>query len=91
MVQKAQESFDLLKAAYTSAPLLIMPDTSQPFILETDASNFAVGGFILQEGDDGQLHPLAYYSKKMTPAECNYPIYNKELLAIMKYLNHWRI
>ena len=86
---KCPSAFVTLKEAFTSALVLAMPDPAKPFVLETDASNLAVGGVLLQEGGDGMLHPVAYYSKKMLPAEGNYPIYNKEMLAIMKTLKHW--
>ena len=39
---------------------------------------------------DGILHPVAFFSRKLTPAECNYEIYDKELLAIVNCLEQWR-
>jgi hypothetical protein len=44
-----------------------MPDTAKPFILETDASKWAIGATLLQKQDDGQLHPCGYLSKKLFP------------------------
>ena len=52
-------------------------------MLETDASNFAIGAVLLQLQQDNILHPVAFYSRKMIPAETNYPIYDKEMLAIV--------
>ena len=46
-------------------------------------------GVLSQHDDDGILHPIAFFSKKMTPAECNYEIYDKELLAIVLCLEEW--
>ena len=46
-------------------------------------------GVLSQHDDEGVLHPIAFFSKKMTPAECNYEIYNKELLAIVRCLEEW--
>ena len=56
---------------------------------ETDASNFVVAGVFSQKHSK-VLKPVAYFSKKMTPAECNYMIYDKELLAIVKSFETWR-
>ena len=67
-----------------------MFDPTRKVILETDASDFAIGACLTQEWD-GNRHPMAYFSRKMTPAEQNYEIYDKELLAIVAALRHWRI
>lgn len=85
-----QRAFDALKEAFVCAPVLAMADPSKPYVLETDASDYALGGVLLQKGDDNKLHPIAYYSKKMTLPEVNYPVYDKELLAIVKAFKHWR-
>jgi len=58
--------------AFTSAPILIHPDPTKPFIVETDASDFALGAILSQFGIDGLLHPIAFYSRKLTSAEINY-------------------
>jgi len=58
--------------------------------METDASNYVTAGLLSQPGKDGMLHPVAYRSKTMTKAECNYDVHDKELLAIMKALEDWR-
>jgi RNase H-like domain found in reverse transcriptase len=44
-----------------------------------------------QYGDNGILYPVAFYNKNMAPTEYNYEIYDKELLAIIRYLKHWRL
>ena len=54
-----QKAFDKLKELFTSGPILRNPDSNKPFVVETDASNFAVGAILSQEFD-GQLHPIAY-------------------------------
>lgn len=84
------KSFEALKAAFTTAPALAFFDYHKKTIVETDASNWASGGVLLQYGDDGKLHPVAFFSSKHTSAECNYEIYDKELLAIVKALEEWR-
>ncbi|KAI0993776.1 hypothetical protein K3495_g14408, partial [Podosphaera aphanis] len=59
-------------------------------VLETDASDWASGGVLSQYNDEGLLRPVACFSSKHTPAECNYEIYDKELFAIIKCLEEWR-
>jgi hypothetical protein len=76
--------------AFTSAPVLIHPDLAKPFIVETDASNFALGVILSQSGIDGLLHPVVFYSRKLTSAEINYQVYDKELLAIITTFEQWR-
>ena len=86
----AQLAFDSLKRAFTSAPVLLRPDPSKQFFLETDASDFALGAVLLQVGEDEVLHPVAYFSQKLLDRERNYNVYEKELMAIVKALQHWR-
>ena len=75
--------FDTLKLAFTQAPVLTHFDPANPIIVETDASDYAIVAIISQiSPDDSDLHPIAFYSHGMKPAELNYEIYNKELLAI---------
>jgi hypothetical protein len=84
-----QLAFDNLKEAVCSAPVLAIPNNQDPFKVETDASDFAVGGTLSQQ-QDGVWHPVAFLSKAMTETERNYEIYDKELLAVMTALDHWR-
>ena len=79
----AEKAFQLLKTAFTTAPVLVHPDFSKPFFMETDASNFALGAVLSQLGDGEKLHPVAFHSRKFSAAEINYEIYDKELLAIV--------
>jgi hypothetical protein len=58
--------------------------------VETDASNYVSAGVLSQYDDDGILYPVAYFSKKHSPAECNYEIYDKELMAIVRAFEEWR-
>jgi hypothetical protein len=85
-----QEAFELMKERVTTAPVLKHFDRTKEAILETDSSDYVNGGVLSQYGDDGILYPVAFYSKNMAPAECNYEIYDKELLAIIRCLEHWR-
>jgi hypothetical protein len=81
---EVQLAFDSLKRAFTSAPVLRYFDPSLPITIETDASDFAMGAVLQQPSalDDKKLHPVAFWSRKFSPAEFNYEIYDKELLAI---------
>ncbi|QRW02495.1 Transposon Tf2-1 polyprotein [Ceratobasidium sp. AG-Ba] len=88
--EECAAAFKQLKEALRSAPVLIILDISKQFFLECDASDFATGAILLQFSEDNQLHPVAFLSKAMTPAERNYDIYHKELLAIVKALKEWR-
>jgi len=83
-------SFEALKRAITTAPILRHFDPERQAILETDASDYIIGGIISQYDDEGILHPVAFYNKNLIPAECNYYIYDKELLAIIRCFEHWR-
>jgi transposase InsO family protein len=88
--QDQESAFKGLKSAFTTAPLLAHFDFKRPSIIETDASDFVCAAVLSQKGDDDRLHPVAYFSKKMTPAQCNYPIYDKELLSVVLSLEEWR-
>ena len=87
--EDCQTAFDKLKSDFSSAPILRHPDTSKPFIVEADASDYAIGGILSQEWD-GKLHPIAYYSRKLTAPEINYEVHDKELLAIVACFYQWR-
>ena len=84
------DAFKALKKAFTTAPVLAYFDYTKRTVVETDASNWASGGVLSQFNDDGKLRPVAFFSSKHTVAECNYEIYDKELLAIVKALEEWR-
>ena len=67
-----------------------MFDTEKPSRIETDASDLAIGACLTQEYES-KWHPVAYILRKLSPAEQNYDIYNKELLAIVAALETWRV
>ena len=83
------EAFTALKLALTSAPIIHPPDLSKPFTVTTDASKFAIGA-VLTQGAFPELRTIAYESRKQTPAERNYPVHDKEMLAIVYALRKWR-
>ncbi|KAK3560218.1 hypothetical protein QTP86_000765 [Hemibagrus guttatus] len=87
----AMQAFDTLKTTFTTAPLLAHPDPELPFIVEVDASTTGLGVVLSQQqGSPRTLHPCAFFSKKLSPAEVNYDIGNQELLAIKLALEEWR-
>ncbi|KAK1602202.1 hypothetical protein QYE76_018186 [Lolium multiflorum] len=80
-----QKAFDELKKRLTEAPLLALPDFSKTFEIECDASGLGIGGVLMQNGK-----PVAYYSEKLDGARLNYPIYDKELYALIRVLEVWQ-
>ena len=66
---KERASFEALKAAFTTTPMLQYPDQDRQFCLETDTSEFAIGGVISVKCNDGKFRPVAYMSHSMTPPE----------------------
>ena len=87
----AAAAFDHLKIAFCSAPVLIHADFEKPFVVETDASDFAIGMVLSQPGSDSEhLHPVAFLSRKLTDAEINYDTFDKEALAVYEAFEGWR-
>jgi len=84
-----QLAFDELKRQLTSAPILLLPDPTKPFTVTTDASDIAIGAVLSQDQGRGD-QPVAYESRKLSPAEQNYPVHEKELLAIVHAIKLWR-
>ncbi|KAI4899740.1 hypothetical protein NFI96_016540 [Prochilodus magdalenae] len=88
---QAGSAFEELKRRFTTAPLLQHPDPTKPFVVEVDASNVGVGAVLSQRsGEPPKLRPVAYFSHKLSPAERNYGIGDKELLAIKLAFDEWR-
>jgi hypothetical protein len=85
-----QKAFDDLKRAFTTAPILQHFDPDLPIVVEADASDYVTAGILSQRDTEGTLRPVAYFSKRMNPAENNYEIYDKELLAIVRCFEQWR-
>jgi len=86
---ECQHAFDDLKAAFELAPVLAHFDHNKETWIETDASDFVTAG-VLSQMHGGVLRPVAFFSKKMSPAELNYQIYDKELLAIVRSFEIWQ-
>ena len=86
--EAAEEAFCRLKKVLISAPLMMNPDFSRSFILQTDASGYGVGA-VLSQGENGD-QPIAYFSKKLLPRERAYSTIEKECLAIILAVKHFK-
>jgi len=75
----------------TTAPVLVSPQDSEPFCIEADSSDFTSGAVLSQQlpGEE-KWHPVAFYSKSLSPVERNYKIHDKKMLAIICALEEWR-
>ena len=99
--KEQQDAFDEIRTIMCRAPVLRQPDFLKKFYLQTDASAYGVGAVLSQEGDittpslakfkKPVTHPVAFFLATFTPTERNYDIYERELLAVMKALAHWRL
>ncbi|KAM0035631.1 putative nucleotidyltransferase, Ribonuclease H [Helianthus debilis subsp. tardiflorus] len=81
---EAQIAFEVLKTALIQAPVLALPDWSQEFIVETDASSKGLGAVLMQGN-----HPIAFVSKALSARQCTLSVYEKELLAILLAVKQW--
>jgi hypothetical protein len=83
-------AFESLKATFSSAPVLSIPDITHPFSIMTDTSLLTAGAILLQEDTNIDLHLCAYFSKTFIATEQNYDIYDRELLAVILTLSEWK-
>ena len=81
--EQCQQSFDALKDALTSAPVLAYPDYSKPFILEMDASLKGLGAVLSQRGDDNEIRVVAYASRSLHPSERSMRDYSSAKIELM--------
>ena len=84
-----QQAFDDIKEQMTKAPILVQHQPDKETMIEIDTSDYAIGARMTQLGSNNKPQPIAFYSQKMTPAELNYDIHDKELLAIVCAFKHW--
>lgn len=87
--EEVNESFDALKTALVSAPILRCPDFNEPFYIHADASSYAVGAVLTQRIDNCD-HPIAYCSRTLNKCEINYSATERELLALIYALEQYR-
>jgi len=84
-------AFNRLKQSVTAAPVLISPNSTRPFCIEADSSNFMTGAVLSQvSAEDDKWHPVTFLSKSLSSIEQNYEIHDKEMLAIIQALQEWR-
>ena len=88
--QECQDAFEKLRHCLTSAPVLAYPDYSQPFILDTDASNTGIGAVLSQLDEDGKERVIAYASRLLSKPERRYCVTRRELLAAVTFTRHFR-
>ena len=87
--KEQQQAFKALKEIFITEPVLAHFDPELETVLEVDASGWATGGTLSQYDKNGTLRTVAYFSAKNTPAESNYTIHDKELLAVIKCVEEW--
>ena len=86
---KEERAMQNLKDALTEAPVLRLADPEKKYVVATDASNYAIGG-VLMQGSESDLHPIAFISRKLRTTELKYDTYDKEMIAIVYALQQWR-
>lgn len=84
-----QQSFDCIKQALTSTPVLAYPNTEKPFILTCDASDYAIGYTLSQLDDRNKEHVIAYGGKSLTTEERKWSTTDKECYAVLKGIEHY--
>ena len=84
-----QEAFEYLRRCFTMAAILCHFHPDHDTVVETDASDYALG-CILSQFQEKRLHPVAFHSRKLNSAERNYDIHDKELLAILVAFLEWK-
>jgi transposase InsO family protein len=87
--EECQKSFEKLRDALTSAPVLTIADPNKYYILHTDASDYAMGAVLMQEDSEGNLRVIAYASKTFNDAQKNYDTTDREALAVVWALEHF--
>ena len=86
---ECQKSFEKLRDALISAPVLMIADANKHYLLHTDASDYAMGAILMQEDENGDYHPIAYASKTFNDAQKNYDTTDREALAVVWALEHF--
>lgn len=82
---KAEQAFEELKRAMITTPVLALPNFSEIFVIETDASDYGIGAVLGQKG-----RPIAFLSKALGPSKKNWSVFSKEMLAITEAIKLWR-
>jgi len=88
--KEQEETFENLKAKFTTEPVLAIPDIDKEMRVEADASDYVTGGVLPTKYEDGKWRLVAFISKSLNTIERNYEIHDKEMLAVIRYLEAWR-
>ena len=88
-ITECQSAFDALKKAFTSDVILHYYNSDLKIVVKTDTSDYVSEGILSQYDKNDVLYPIAYFFKKHNSAECNYKIYNKELMTIICTFKEW--
>ena len=88
--EKQERAFEELKKRFTQGPVLAALDLDRKMRMEVDALDYATGGVLSMEGEDGKWRPVAFLSKSLNETERNYEIHDKEMLVIIRQLESWR-
>jgi len=88
--EKEEKTFKELKEGFTKEPVLAAPDINKKMRMEVDVSDYATGGVLSMECEDGLWRLVAFLSKSLNETERNYEIHNKEMLAIIRGLEMWK-
>ena len=88
--EEQEEAFTKLKKIFIIEPVLAAPDLDKKMRVEADTSNYAMGGVLLAKGEDRKWRPVAFILKSLNDTERNYKIHDKEMLAVVRYLEVWR-
>lgn len=90
LTEEASISFEKLKSALTSPPVLAQPNFHKKFYLQCDASDLGIGAVLFQKDSEEKEQPICYYSSKLTKAEKNYSVTERECLAVIKATKRFR-
>jgi len=88
--EKQEKAFEELKRRFTEELVLAAPDLDKKMQMEVDTSDYAIGGVLSMEYEDGLWRLVVFLSKLLNEMERNYEIHNKEMLAIIRELESWR-
>jgi RNase H-like domain found in reverse transcriptase len=87
---EAKEALCKIIAIITSDPKLIQPDPNKPFEMEIDASKYATGAVLIQQGKDNVRIEVGYHSRALTLTERRYDVYDRECLTLVRAFRQWR-
>jgi len=87
---KCRKAFDILKQAFTSAPILTHWVLDAQLIVETNALDYALAAILSIMTKDNEIHPIAFYSQTFSTLKLNYDVHDKELLAIFEAFKIWQ-